>query len=260
VDDRDTSRRILSGWAGQWKLDFDSASTGDEALELLRQGRRYGAILINLRMPSGADAAFARGAASIGAEPRSPILRLVPHSRRDGTDRSLFAETLIRPCRQTLLYSTLQNLFSPSLAATRRASQAAEAAIAVHATGNEQVLLAEDNQINQKVAFNMLKRLGYTVDIATNGLEVVEAVAKKHYDVILMDMQMPEMSGIEATIKIREMAFEPERRPWIIALTANAMKAFQKDCYDAGMDDYMSKPVKLEDIRDAMDRARVKKA
>ncbi|MFA5265515.1 MAG: response regulator, partial [Opitutaceae bacterium] len=112
----------------------------------------------------------------------------------------------------------------------------------------------------QKVALNMLKRLGYTVDIASNGLEAVDAVIKKHYDIILMDMQMPEMSGIEATMKIREMTVDPERRPWIIALTANALKEFRKDCYDAGMDDYLSKPVKLEDLRGAMDRARVKKA
>ncbi|MFA5264864.1 MAG: ATP-binding protein, partial [Opitutaceae bacterium] len=110
VDDRDTSRHILSDWASQWKLAFDLAPAGDEAIELLKQGRPYGAILLNLRKPPGADVAFARSAASIGAKPHSPILRLVPHSRRDGADRSLFAETLVRPCKQTLLHSALQNL------------------------------------------------------------------------------------------------------------------------------------------------------
>jgi CheY-like chemotaxis protein len=117
------------------------------------------------------------------------------------------------------------------------------------------VLVAEDNPVNQKVTLNMLKKLGITADLVANGLEAVEACAHRNYDVIMMDMQMPEMSGIDATIKIRETWKEGDHRPWIVALTANALKEFRKDCYEAGMDDYLSKPVKMEDLRSAFNRA-----
>jgi signal transduction histidine kinase/ActR/RegA family two-component response regulator len=117
------------------------------------------------------------------------------------------------------------------------------------------VLVAEDNPVNQKVTLNMLKKLGITADLVANGLEAVEACTHRNYDVIMMDMQMPEMSGIDATIKIRETWKEGDHRPWIVALTANALKEFRKDCYEAGMDDYLSKPVKMEDLRSAFNRA-----
>jgi CheY-like chemotaxis protein/HPt (histidine-containing phosphotransfer) domain-containing protein len=115
------------------------------------------------------------------------------------------------------------------------------------------ILLAEDNPVNQKVALRMLNRLGYDADVVQNGCEAVEAVEKKIYDVILMDMQMPEMDGIEASQRI--VATVPaERRPFIIALTANAMQGDRERCLDAGMNDYISKPIRIEDLKEAFTR------
>ena len=119
------------------------------------------------------------------------------------------------------------------------------------------ILLAEDNPVNQKVAFRMLERMGYAADIANNGLEALNILKEKKYDIILMDMQMPEMDGLEATRKIVER-YSPEERPYIIALTANAMHGDRERCINAGMNDYISKPIRLEDLREAFDRCPVK--
>jgi CheY-like chemotaxis protein len=115
------------------------------------------------------------------------------------------------------------------------------------------ILLAEDNVVNQKVALRMLDRLGYHADLAATGIEAVEAVKRQSYDVVLMDLQMPEMDGLEATRHIRADA--PAQQPRIIAMTANAMANDREHCLAAGMDDYVSKPVRLEDLRAALERA-----
>ena len=110
-----------------------------------------------------------------------------------------------------------------------------------------QILLAEDNRVNQKVALNILKRLGYLADVAANGLEVLEALKLQKYDIILMDMQMPEMDGLAATMKIYEQ-FLPAEIPYIIAVTANAMESDRQLCFDAGMNDYLSKPIRIQGL------------
>ncbi len=107
------------------------------------------------------------------------------------------------------------------------------------------LLLAEDNIINQKVATRILSQMGYRPDVVHNGVEVLEALERQKYDVILMDVQMPEMDGLEATRQVR-LRYTGARRPWIIAMTANAMDTDRKNCFDAGMDGYLSKPVRIE--------------
>jgi CheY-like chemotaxis protein len=116
-----------------------------------------------------------------------------------------------------------------------------------------EILLVEDNTVNQKVATRLLERLGYRADTVGNGLEGLVAISARHYDLILMDVQMPEMDGFEATRAIRHR-LPPERQPIIIAVTANALKGDRKRCLDAGMNDYISKPIKLDEIRDAIRR------
>jgi CheY-like chemotaxis protein len=135
-------------------------------------------------------------------------------------------------------------------------SVALRAAIDAHMAERRplRILLAEDNAINQKVALRTLERLGYRADLAANGLEAIAALDRQAYDVVLMDMQMPEMDGLEATRHLRAH-LPAARQPWIIAMTANAMQGDREICLSAGMDDYVSKPVRTEDLVAALERA-----
>lgn len=116
------------------------------------------------------------------------------------------------------------------------------------------ILLAEDNVVNQKVAVLILERMGYRVDVAANGIEVLESLERQHYDVVMMDLQMPEMDGFEATRKLHERLPNPQR-PWIIAMTAHAMDRDRQRCLREGMDDYISKPVRVTALEAALQRA-----
>ncbi len=113
------------------------------------------------------------------------------------------------------------------------------------------ILLAEDNEVNKKVMAQMLKKLGYRIDIAATGVEVLKALERKHYDVVLMDIQMPEMDGLEAASRIRKR-WPASEQPRIIALTAYALEGDMEKCLEAGMDGYLSKPVRMEDLRAAL--------
>ena len=115
------------------------------------------------------------------------------------------------------------------------------------------ILLAEDNTVNQKVALKILDKMGYRADVAANGKEAVAAVARQSYDVVLMDVQMPEMDGVQATAKIRDQL--GDQRPWIIALTANALQGDRERYLGVGMDDYLSKPIRVEDLIKALSQA-----
>ena len=114
------------------------------------------------------------------------------------------------------------------------------------------ILLAEDNIINQKVAVLYLKRLGYEVDIVTNGIEVLDSIKQQSYDVVLMDINMPEMDGISATKRI---VAEFIQKPWIIAVTANALNGDRDICLQAGMQDYISKPINVQNLTQALEKA-----
>lgn len=118
---------------------------------------------------------------------------------------------------------------------------------------NLSILLAEDNAVNQKVALLMLKKLGYQADVVSNGLEVLDALRQQPYQIVFMDVQMPDMDGLTATKKIVE-GWPEQERPWIIAMTANAMDGDREACLDAGMNDYVTKPIKADQLKEAFSR------
>ncbi len=154
---------------------------------------------------------------------------------------------IYKPLKTSQLLQAVVTLGSP-VARAASASGFAPATEALLATEYPlNLLLAEDNNVNQKVALRFLERLGYRADAVSNGLEVIAALSTRHYDVVLMDLQMPEMDGLEASREIRRI-LAPERQPKIVALTANAMQGDRELCLAAGMDDYISKPVKLHEI------------
>ncbi|MEW6736824.1 MAG: response regulator, partial [Acidobacteriota bacterium] len=117
------------------------------------------------------------------------------------------------------------------------------------------ILLAEDNLVNQKVALRILEKMGYRADVAANGLEVLAALHRQQYDVVLMDVHMPEMDGLAASRHINEQ-WHRDERPTIIAMTANAMQGDREECLAAGMDDYICKPVKVKELEIALQRSK----
>ena len=169
----------------------------------------------------------------------------------------MFAARLTKPAKPAQLFEALALLFKAEPAEKQRLSaHPFVAAAAAAATHTERVLLAEDNVVNQKVALLMLGRLGFRADISADGNEVLDAVRRQPYDIILMDVQMPEMDGLEAARRLRARDSDPHTRPWIIAVTANAMQGDREACLTAGMDDYISKPINTEELSAALDRAR----
>ncbi|MBI5770305.1 MAG: PAS domain S-box protein [Verrucomicrobia bacterium] len=165
-------------------------------------------------------------------------------------DRQLFATTT-KPLRTSALVQSVTGLFTASQAAAETAARTAERPLAEEYPLD--VLLAEDNVVNQKVALRFLERLGYRAQAVANGLEAFIAVRDRRYDLVLMDLQMPEMDGLEASRQIRR-DLPVELQPKIIALTANAMQGDREACLAAGMDDYISKPVKMHEIAAAIRR------
>ena len=163
-----------------------------------------------------------------------------------------FAAQLAKPIKASQLYNTLVNVL---------AEQAAESQAPAAVDGPRaetlplRILLAEDNAVNQKLALALLDRLGYSADVASNGREAVEAIERQTYDVVLMDIQMPELDGLEASRRICER-WSADERPRIVAMTANAMPEDREACLAAGMDDYVAKPIRPEILAEALRQVR----
>lgn len=255
VDDNETNRRILLRLAQGWNVLAQAVESGPAALALLDSGSRFDFAILDMQMPDMDGLMLGQAIRqNFSAEALPMVLLSSQGERAHISDKSLFAYSLIKPAKPSQLIYVLSKL------CTAKAEKAAAAANIVAQPGNalrtERVLLADDNAINQKVATTMIAKLGYRADPAGNGLEVLAAVKRQHYDVIFMDVQMPEMDGLEATRQIRALAVgEGKRGPWIIALTANAMQDDRDLCLAAGMDDYVTKPFKQQDITGALERA-----
>ncbi len=189
-----------------------------------------------------------------------PLVLFSSLGRREvGDDEALFDAFLAKPIRQSHLFDTLVGLLvqdaAPRTVAAPGKPQLDPAMAARHPL---RILLAEDNVVNQKLALRLLQQMGYRADLASNGIEAVESVERQAYDVVLMDVQMPEMDGLEASRQITAR-WQSAERPRIVAMTANAMQGDREMCIAAGMDDYLTKPIRVERLVEALNHASARK-
>jgi signal transduction histidine kinase/CheY-like chemotaxis protein/HPt (histidine-containing phosphotransfer) domain-containing protein len=249
VDDNATNRRILVTQTRAWGMKPHAVASPLEALDLVRAGSTFDLAILDMQMPEMDGAALATALARDPRSARLPLVMLTSVGRRDAMEVPV-AAFLTKPIKPAQLQRILVRVLAG--AASADVPTGGEAAAAAPAR-SLRVLLAEDNLVNQRVGLRLLERLGYRADVAANGVEVLAALERQPYDVVLMDMQMPEMDGVEATRRIRATRPRPAP-PRIVAMTANAMAGDREACLEAGMDDYIAKPVRLADLRAALDR------
>jgi PAS domain S-box-containing protein len=253
VDDNATNREIVSRHARSWGMEPVTVELPTAALELIAAGERFDLAVLDMMMPGMDGLALAGEIRSRRSADELPLLLLTSLGRLPQAESSnLFAAQLAKPFKASQLYNTLLNLLTGARSAAEAADPAADGKRVRSAL---RILLAEDNAMNQKVALRLLERLGYRADVATNGLEAIEALARKPYDVVLMDVQMPELDGLDATRRICER-WPAESRPHIIAMTANALPEDREACFAAGMNDYVAKPIRAEELAAALKRTK----
>ena len=254
VDDNATNRRILALQTAKWGMAVRDAASPEDALQVLA-AQAFDLAIVDMHMPGMDGAQLARRARAAGHA--MPLVLFTSLGRRETAD-TLFAATLAKPLRQSQLYDTLVSLLGSDTAPRRAAAPGRAQIDATLAQRHPlRILLAEDNLVNQKLALRLLSQMGYRADVAANGIEAVEALQRQPYDVVLMDVQMPEMDGLEATREIVRRF--NTARPRIVAMTANAMQGDRDDCLAAGMDDYITKPIRVEALVGALTHTSARK-
>ena len=252
VDDLAVNRAALGHYLRKWGVEPLLAANAAEALQLAARGALSAAI-IDQELPGRT------GLELIGdlrlLQPGLPVVLLTPgaNAARRNETSDPFIHRLAKPIKPYPLHDTLRRIITAP--GPRAAAGASNSGVAVRLADTIplEILLVEDNPVNQKVALRYLERMGYHAGTANNGLEGVEAIRQRHFQLIFMDVQMPEMDGLEATRQIRA-TIPAERQPVIIALTANAMQGDRERCLDSGMNDYVTKPVKIDELQSAIAR------
>lgn len=245
VDDNLTNRCILKNQLEIWKLVPTLASSGAEALEIMARGISFDLLLTDMQMPDMDGCELAQHVQRL--YPQLPIILLSSvGDERNKQYEGLFRSILTKPIKQEMLCKLIINeLRGKAKPVNELQTSKQKLSIDFSKEHPLKILVAEDNLVNQKLTLKILSKLGFEAALAENGSVVVEMASQQPYDIILMDVQMPEIDGLEATRIIRQGM---EVQPTIIAMTANAMKEDRDECLKAGMDDFLSKPVKLEEL------------
>jgi signal transduction histidine kinase/DNA-binding response OmpR family regulator len=256
VDDNATSRRILSLQTQSWGMLPQATGSPADALDWLRRGDRFDLAVIDRQMPDLDGLMLAAEIREL--RPKLPLVMvssLGPRGEESGADA--FAGFLLKPIRASQLYDVLVGILveEAALPSTTESPSGTQFDSEMGQRHPLRILLAEDNVVNQKLAVRLLERLGYRADLAANGLEALDALRRQPYDVVLMDVQMPEMDGLKATRAIHQ-EWPSERRPRIVAMTANVSKEHREACFAAGMDDYLGKPVRVPELVAALSRCK----
>ena len=248
VDDNATNRRILGLQLGSWGLLPTAVATGADALARIARGESYDVAIFDLQMPGMDGHQLTAKIREQRTPAQLPVIMLTSLGRAVPAPELGIAAHVSKPVKPTALFNLLVEIFHGRKVQRTTSVDPGSAGELLAQSHPLAILIAEDNAVNQRVAKLMLQRLGYEADFAVDGREAVEAVKKKTYDLILMDMQMPELDGPGATREICALV-PAEDRPRIVAMTASASSTDRDLCLDAGMDDFVTKPVRLQDLR-----------
>jgi two-component system sensor histidine kinase/response regulator len=254
VDDNDSARTVIAELLRSMRFEVVTASSGAEAIALLRDAAAAGApveaVLLDWQMPGMSGIDTAAGIHALALDPPPRMMMVTSYGREEVQQQAHAAgidDLLIKPVNASVLFNTLIRLLGgvvdDSLLPRVAAVSTLDALATIHGA---RVLLAEDNELNQQVAAELLADAGMVVDIASNGVEAVAMAQRAPYDIVLMDMQMPEMDGVEATRALRAIA-SLDALP-VVAMTANAMQADRDLCTQAGMVDFVTKPIEPDDL------------
>jgi len=265
VDDNETSRQFLHKQIIAWRLRNGCAMSGEQALAMLHQAvaekAPYPVAIIDSQMPDMDGLALVR---KINADPllrETRLILLTPFGKpipSDELETLKISDCCVKPARQSALFDSIIRLLSRSAnTGAFRQPEPLMRPAAPRSFRKERILVADDNSVNQQVALGNLRKLGYNADLAANGFEVLKALERKRYNIILMDCQMPDLDGYEATKEIRRRE-RGANRTWIIAMTANVMAGDREKCLAAGMDDYVSKPLHRAELNAALERGAVR--
>lgn len=254
VDDNTTNLLILRLQTEQWGMLPRTTSSPREALEWIGKGDPFDVAIFDMLMPEMDGIQLAREARKIRPNKTLPFILFTSTGKTPAEEpaiRDFFSATLPKPVKRTELFDLILEVVSGKKPiAPKPKTQLVKPTVR---PGELKILVAEDNPINQKLLLRVLKQLGFSADMANNGVEVLKAVETSRYDLVFMDVHMPEMDGLEATRRIVNST-KSEDRPFIIAVTADAMQGDRDKCIEAGMDDYISKPIRITDIHDVLDR------
>ncbi len=263
VDDNATNRRILRLQTQKWGMAPCDTASPKQALRWLKAGEHFDLAILDMYMPEMDGQELAQAIRGLPNGKDLPLMMLSSLARREThLDNQNFIAQLHKPLKPSQLFDALVNIFvtpvpeekiQPAMPGSQFDPQMGKR----HPL---RILLAEDNLVNQKVALRILEQSGYRADIASNGKETLESVDRQVYDVILMDVQMPEMDGLEATRQILTRWPERKDRPCIIAMTADAMQSDRENCLAAGMDDYVAKPIRVAELMEALQKVQARKS
>ncbi|MEO8653839.1 MAG: GAF domain-containing protein, partial [Ramlibacter sp.] len=258
VDDNATNRRILSLQAVKWGLASKDTESPAQALDWLAGGERFDLAIVDMHMPGMDGVALAGHLRSIDKDMPMVLFSSLGHREQHAEAQDLFKAFLAKPLHQSQLFDTLMALLVKDAAPRPAAPVKPKMDTDMAARHPLRILLAEDNVVNQKLAMRLLQQMGYRADLASNGIEAIECMERQPYDVVLMDVQMPEMDGLEASRRINAR-WKADERPRIVAMTANAMQGDREECLAAGMDDYVTKPIAIDRLVEALSNASQRK-
>jgi two-component system sensor histidine kinase/response regulator len=260
VDDNATNRRILQEMLLAWQMNPELTESGPEALTVLERANTeetpFALILLDAQMPGMDGFSVAERIKQDARLDKAVVIMLTSGGFRGDAARCRelgIQAYLTKPIKRSDLLEAIIVVLGSQTGVEESSSL-----VTVHSLresrGRLRILLAEDNRVNQVLAVRLLEKRGHEVEVAGNGEEALEALDRQEFDLVLMDVQMPEMDGLQATVAIRKREMRSGRHIPIIAMTAHAMAGDKERCLDAGMDDYITKPIRPEQLGDVLKR------